>query len=98
MLIILVLNISTKLQKKLKTENSIRNYEDCLQKLKDENIAVGMVQVGNETSGGKMAGETRFSFFAGLFKCSNTVTFNWSPAFLHSLFANVWVWLALVSV
>lgn len=41
--------------------------KECLQKLKDENIAVGMVQVGNETSGGKMAGETRFSFFAGLF-------------------------------
>ena len=41
--------------------------KDCLQKLKDENIAVGMVQVGNETNGGKMAGETRFSFFAGLF-------------------------------
>jgi len=41
--------------------------KDCLLKLKKENIAVGMVQVGNETNGGKMAGETRFSFFAGLF-------------------------------
>lgn len=41
--------------------------KDCLQKLKDENIAVGMVQVGNETNGGAMAGETRFSFFAGMF-------------------------------
>lgn len=41
--------------------------KDCLEKLKQNNIVVGMVQVGNETNGGKMAGETRFSFFAGLF-------------------------------
>ena len=41
--------------------------KDSLQQLKDNNIAVGMVQVGNETSGGKMAGETRFSYFAALF-------------------------------
>ena len=51
-------------------EKSVAIYEytkDCLLKLQQENIAVGMVQVGNETNGGKMAGETRFSFFAGLF-------------------------------
>ena len=47
---------------------ALYNYtKDCLLKLKEENISVGMVQVGNETNGGKMAGETRFSFFAGLF-------------------------------
>lgn len=41
--------------------------KESLQKLRHEGIAVGMVQVGNETSGGKMAGETRFSYFAALF-------------------------------
>ncbi len=32
--------------------------KSSLQALKDENIVVGMVQVGNETNGGKMAGES----------------------------------------
>lgn len=41
--------------------------KECLNKLKKAKVDVGMVQVGNETSGGKMAGETRFSFFANLF-------------------------------
>ena len=40
--------------------------KESLEKLKAENIKVGMVQVGNETNGGKMAGETRFSYFVGL--------------------------------
>ncbi len=40
---------------------------DCLDLLKQNGVNVGMVQVGNETSGGKMAGETRFSFFVSLF-------------------------------
>ena len=40
--------------------------KDCLQQLQNNNVAVGMVQLGNETTGGKMAGETRFSYFASL--------------------------------
>jgi len=40
--------------------------KDCLQQLQDNNVAVGMVQLGNETTGGKMAGETRFSYYASL--------------------------------
>ena len=40
--------------------------KESLEKLKAEKIKVGMVQVGNETNGGKMAGETRFSYFVGL--------------------------------
>ena len=41
--------------------------KDCLKQLKKNGVVVGMVQIGNETSGGKMAGETRFSYFAVLF-------------------------------
>jgi len=40
--------------------------KDCLQQLVDNDVVVGMVQLGNETTGGKMAGETRFSYFASL--------------------------------
>ncbi len=39
---------------------------DSLKQLRKNGVAVGMVQVGNETNGGKMAGETRFSIFASL--------------------------------
>ena len=40
--------------------------KDSLQAMKDNNIVVGMVQVGNETNGGKMAGETTFKDFVQL--------------------------------
>lgn len=40
---------------------------DSLIKLRNAHVNVGMVQVGNETNGGKMAGETRFSFYSYLF-------------------------------
>lgn len=41
--------------------------KDCLTTLNEAGVDVGMVQVGNETNGGHMAGETRFSYFAYLF-------------------------------
>ena len=46
--------------------------KDCLQSLQKNNIAVGMVQIGNETNSGKMAGVNtdgafRFSAFSELF-------------------------------
>lgn len=40
--------------------------KDTLTQLRKAGVVVGMVQLGNETTAGKMAGETRFSFFAGL--------------------------------
>lgn len=42
--------------------------KESLQKLKTAGVDVGMVQIGNETNGGKMAGESsRFDFFVGLY-------------------------------
>lgn len=50
-----------------KKQTAIYNYtKESLQKLKDENIDVGMVQLGNETNTGKMAGETRWDYTASL--------------------------------
>ena len=40
--------------------------KDSLQALKDEGIVVGMVQVGNETNGGKIAGESTWRDFVSL--------------------------------
>lgn len=51
------------------TEKSEALYaytKDCLTQLVNAGVAIRMVQLGNETTGGKMAGETRFSFYAGL--------------------------------
>ena len=39
---------------------------DSLQQLKTAGVDVGMVQVGNETNGGKMAGVSRFDYYVGL--------------------------------
>ena len=47
--------------------DALYNYTlESLNKLKSNGVKVGMVQCGNETNGGKMAGETRFSYFVGL--------------------------------
>ena len=63
--------------------------KDCLLQLRREHIAVGMVQVGNETSGGKMAGETRFSYFASLFnKGTQAVREIYPEALVACHFAN----------
>ena len=40
--------------------------KDSLQAMKDENIKVGMVQIGNETNSGKIAGSVGFSDFVTL--------------------------------
>ena len=63
--------------------------KESLLKLKKNGVNVGMVQVGNETSGGKMAGETRFSYFASLFnKGSEAVREVYPNALVACHFAN----------
>ncbi len=63
--------------------------KDCLKQLRNEHVAVGMVQIGNETSGGKMAGETRFSYFATLFnKGAEAVREIYPEALVACHFAN----------
>lgn len=73
-------------------EKKVALYEytkDCLQQLKDNGVVVGMVQIGNETNGGKMAGETRFSYFASLFnEGSRAVREVWPKALVACHFAN----------
>ena len=49
-----------------KQEALYKFTKESLQALQDNNIAVGMVQIGNETNGGHMAGETRFTYFSAL--------------------------------
>ena len=50
-----------------KSEALYQFTKDSLQKFRKAGVVVGMVQVGNETNGGKMAGEIRFAHFAQLF-------------------------------
>lgn len=51
---------------------ALYNYtKTSLQLLKDANVDVGMVQVGNETNGGKMSGETKWSNTCQLFSAGS---------------------------
>ena len=50
-----------------KQEALYKFTKDSLLTLQKNKIAVGMVQIGNETNAGKMAGETRFSYYCALF-------------------------------
>ena len=63
--------------------------KDSLKQLQDNGVVVGMVQIGNETNGGKMAGETRFSYFAALFnEGARAVREVWPKALVACHFAN----------
>ncbi len=63
--------------------------KDCLKQLQKGGAVVGMVQIGNETNGGHMAGETRFSYFAALFnEGSKAVREVWPKAYVACHFAN----------
>ena len=63
--------------------------KETLEAMKKENIDVGMVQVGNETSGGKMSGETRFDFFVSLFNYGTKAVKEVYPKALRAVhFAN----------
>lgn len=69
---------------------ALYNYtKDSLQAMKDEGIKVGMVQIGNETNGGKMAGETAFSDFVTLAGAGSKATREIYPEALVAVhFAN----------
>ena len=64
--------------------------KDTLQELKNNGADVGMVQIGNETNGGKMAGEsTRFDFFVGLYNSAAEAVKEVYPYALRAIhFAN----------
>jgi len=48
-------------------KTALYNYtKDCLSQLVNAGVAIRMVQLGNETTAGHMAGETRFSYYCGL--------------------------------
>lgn len=49
-----------------KTDALYQFTKDSLQAMKDQNIKVGMVQVGNETNSGNLAGSTGFNNFVKL--------------------------------
>lgn len=71
-------------------ETALYQYtKDSLQAMKDEGIVVGMVQVGNETSGGKMAGETLWKDTCKLFNAGSRAVREVYPNALVALhFAN----------
>jgi len=63
--------------------------KESLLKLKNNGVNVGMVQLGNETNGGKMAGVTRFDYFAGLVSAGNDAVKEIYPEALTAVhFAN----------
>ena len=70
--------------------NAIYEYtKTSLQTLKDAGVVVGMVQIGNETNGGKMAGEITFAKVAQLMNSASRAIREVCPEALVALhFAN----------
>ena len=74
----------------LDKQTALYNFtKDSLQQMKNAGVDVGMVQVGNETNGGKMAGENSFANFSALVnKGSQAVREVYPSALVAVHFAN----------